>query len=99
MQLMVINKKEIQQKLSNTKDWQIKEDKLIANFTFKDFSQAFEFMTLLAPEFEKANHHPEWSNVYKKVFISFTTHEAGDKITNLDIEMANKVSEILNNFY
>ncbi len=94
----IINQKEIQQKLSNPKDWQIKGDKLVADFIFNDFTQAFEFMTTLAPEFEKSNHHPEWTNSYKKVSISFTTHEVGDKITDRDVRMANVISDIFKNF-
>ncbi|HKE94596.1 MAG TPA: 4a-hydroxytetrahydrobiopterin dehydratase [Povalibacter sp.] len=56
-------------------------------FTFADFTQAFAFMTRIALAAEKRNHHPEWSNVYNRVEITWTTHDAGG-LTQLDIESA-----------
>ncbi len=56
-------------------------------FVFRDFVQAFGFMTQLALEAEKRNHHPEWSNVYNRVVITLTTHDLGG-LSNLDLELA-----------
>jgi 4a-hydroxytetrahydrobiopterin dehydratase len=57
------------------------------SFVFKDFSQAFGFMTQAALAAERMDHHPEWFNVYNKVEVTLTTHDAGG-VTALDLEMA-----------
>ena len=62
-------------------------DALVKTFTFKNFNQAFGFMTRCALLAEKMNHHPEWFNVYKTVEVTLTTHDA-DGITELDLRMA-----------
>jgi 4a-hydroxytetrahydrobiopterin dehydratase len=63
-------------------------------FIFEDFVQAFGFMTSVAVIAEKLNHHPNWSNVYNKVFISLTTHDAGG-LTELDFSFAKEVDQML----
>ena len=62
-------------------------DAIIRRFEFKDFSAAFAFMTRVALLAEKTDHHPEWSNVYNKVEVTLTTHDAGG-VTAKDIKMA-----------
>ncbi len=62
-------------------------DALMRELKFKDFSEAFGFMSRVALMAEKRDHHPEWSNVYNKVEITLSTHDAGG-ITELDIELA-----------
>jgi 4a-hydroxytetrahydrobiopterin dehydratase len=64
-------------------------------FVFKDFSQAFAFMTRTALEAEKANHHSNWSNVYNKVVVSLSTHDAGNLVTELDVKLAKKMNEFV----
>ena len=59
-------------------------------FLFKDFTQAFAFMTAVAAEAEDLNHHPEWSNVYRTVRVRLTTHDAGG-LTTLDAELARRM--------
>jgi 4a-hydroxytetrahydrobiopterin dehydratase len=63
-------------------------------FVFADFNEAFGFMTRAALVAEKMNHHPEWSNVYKKVEVVLTTHEA-DGLTSLDIKLAEAMNRIV----
>lgn len=71
-------------------DWGYSSERggcLSRNFVFADFVQAFGFMTQLALHAEKMNHHPEWSNVYNRVNIVLTTHDAGG-LTERDITLA-----------
>lgn len=67
--------------------WELKNSKLHISIKFADFVAAFAFMTAAAMHAEKMDHHPEWSNVYNRVEIDLTTHEAGG-ITELDFKMA-----------
>lgn len=61
-------------------------------FRFKDFNAAFAFMTRVALQAEKMDHHPEWSNVYNRVEVTLTTHDAGG-LTRLDVELARFMDE------
>ncbi|MCX6313011.1 MAG: 4a-hydroxytetrahydrobiopterin dehydratase [Bacteroidetes bacterium] len=63
-------------------------------FTFKDFTEAFAFMTRVAFVCEKMNHHPEWTNVWNTVEINLSTHDAGNVVTDKDRELAKKIDEI-----
>lgn len=76
--------------------WQETDNQIIQDFTFKDFVTAFGFMTKVAIEAEKMNHHPEWSNVYNKVTIKLSTHDAGNIVTDKDRELAAKIDQLLN---
>ena len=67
---------------------------IVKRFAFADFSQAFAFMTRVALAAEKADHHPEWSNVWNKVDILLSTHDAGG-ITQKDIALAGKIETIV----
>ena len=69
-------------------------DALSRDFKFKDFSEAFAFMTRVALLAEAANHHPEWSNVYNKVSIRLTTHDAGG-VTARDLALAKAIDGLL----
>lgn len=71
--------------------WIEKKNKLYQKFEFKNFSEAFAFMTRVAIEAEKANHHPEWKNVYNVVEIWLSTHDAGDMVTAKDERLAKKI--------
>lgn len=77
--------------------WIDKENKLYKKFMFKNFTQAFSFMTMVAIEAEKMNHHPYWINVWNSVEIYLSTHDAGDLITEKDYQLANKIDELFNN--
>ena len=68
-------------------------DAVKKTFKFEDFNQAFGFMTRVALAADKADHHPEWFNVYSKVVVDLTTHSAGG-ITELDFELARKMNKL-----
>lgn len=74
--------------------WTEDNNTLVREFTFKDFKQAFAFMTEVAEVVDALDHHPDWSNVYNKVTITLSTHEAGNTITEKDRELASKIDEI-----
>lgn len=80
--------------LAQLKGWQVKDGKLHRTLEFGDFTEAFAFMTRVAIEAEKLNHHPEWSNVYNRVTINLVTHDIGNQISNYDVMLAQKISEI-----
>lgn len=68
--------------------WEEKNNKLYKKFEFKDFAQAFAFMTKVALAAEKMDHHPRWTNEYNKVEFWLSTHDAGDKVTEKDKKLA-----------
>lgn len=74
--------------------WKEANDKLVRDFQFKDFSEAFAFMTRVAFLAEQSNHHPNWSNVYNRVTIELTTHDAGDKVTKKDHALAEAIDKL-----
>jgi 4a-hydroxytetrahydrobiopterin dehydratase len=79
----------------NLKDWAFENDTIFRNFKFKTFVEAFSFMTAIALEAEKLNHHPDWSNSYNKVNIALTNHEAGG-VTQLDFKLAEIIDRVFN---
>ena len=74
--------------------WTEKDNKLIKTFEFKDFIEAFGFMSKVAIEAEKMNHHPNWSNVWNKVSFELTTHDAGNTITEKDRKLAEIIDRL-----
>jgi 4a-hydroxytetrahydrobiopterin dehydratase len=74
-------------------EWTLKENTLNRDFKFKNFVDAFSFMSAIALIAEKMNHHPDWSNSYSKVHITLTTHEAGG-ITHRDFDLANAIDRL-----
>jgi len=75
------------------KNWILTETSINRDFTFKNFVEAFSFMTAVALEAEKMDHHPEWSNVYNKVSIRLSTHKPKG-ITRQDLDLATKIDSI-----
>lgn len=75
--------------------WKEEENKLYRKFEFKNFSEAFAFMTRVALEAEKLDHHPNWSNVWNTVEIWLNTHSAGNIVTEKDRELANKIDSLI----
>ena len=84
---MKLSSEQISEELKNLPGWSVKEEKLHRDFEFGDFNEAFGFMTRAAMHIEKMNHHPEWFNVYNKLTVDLTTHDAGG-ITENDIGLA-----------
>jgi 4a-hydroxytetrahydrobiopterin dehydratase len=84
---------EVSRRLSTLPGWAAKGDRLHKTFTFGDFAQAFAFMTDVAREAEALDHHPEWFNVYNRVAIDLTTHDASG-ITALDFELARRAEDL-----
>jgi len=75
--------------------WEERDNALHGVFTFEDFIQAFGFMSQVAILAEKQNHHPEWSNVYNKVQIKLTTHDAGNVVTDKDRQLAEAIGKLV----
>jgi 4a-hydroxytetrahydrobiopterin dehydratase len=78
--------------------WKESNNKLSQSFEFQDFVHAFSFMTRVAFAAEKMNHHPEWTNVWNKVSISLSTHDAGDIVTEKDRKLAGAIDKIYTDF-
>jgi 4a-hydroxytetrahydrobiopterin dehydratase len=83
----------IREELSKLDGWNIKDGKLAKSFKFDNFVKAFGFMTQVAIEAEKMNHHPDWRNVYNSVEVSLVTHDAS-AITTYDIKLARIIDKI-----
>jgi 4a-hydroxytetrahydrobiopterin dehydratase len=88
-----LSAEEISNRLSQLEGWAVANGKLRRELQFPDFVQAFGFMTRAALVAERMNHHPEWSNVYGRVVIELTTHDAGG-LTELDFTLAKRLNEL-----
>ena len=75
-------------------EWKWQREALVKTFTFGSFREAMSFMARIAFEAEELNHHPDWSNVYNRVSIRLTTHDAGDRVTAKDVELATRIERI-----
>lgn len=89
-----LSQSQIEGELKKLPTWSVKAGKLHAEYKFKDFVEAFSFMTKVAFAAEAAGHHPEWSNVYNRVTIDLTTHDAGNAITQRDVELARQIESL-----
>jgi len=85
--------KEIQKEVDKLSGWKVVNGKINKTFEFDDFVQAFGFMTRVAMEAEKMNHHPEWFNVYNRVRIDLVTHDVNG-ISNYDVKLAKTIDKI-----
>ncbi len=74
--------------------WEEKNQALYQRFVFKNFPEAFSFMTRVALEAEKMDHHPKWTNIYNEVEIWLSTHDAGDIVTERDRNLAKKIDAL-----
>jgi 4a-hydroxytetrahydrobiopterin dehydratase len=75
--------------------WKEENNQLKQSFEFKDFVEAFAFMTQVAFAVEKMGHHPTWTNAFNKVDISLFTHEAKDTVTEKDLKLSKAIDQIL----
>lgn len=90
-----LNAQALKKAVSKLKGWEydVEENAIIKEFKFKDFSQAFGFMSRCALAAEKMDHHPEWFNVYSTVIVALSTHDAGG-VTELDIKLAKAMEDL-----
>ncbi len=96
MSIKTATNKQIQIFLTQNNAWVLEENKLHREYQFKNFVEAFGFMTQVALIAERSNHHPEWFNVYNKVVIDLTTHEVGG-ITERDFSLAKQIDDVFQN--
>jgi len=75
--------------------WNEENNKLVKTFKFRNFVEAFSFMTRVAMIAEKMDHHPNWNNVYNIVTIELSTHDAGDIVTDKDRKLASEIDRLL----
>lgn len=94
MSIKKLSDEELQKQLATLADWSLRDGKLYRAIRFVNFSAAFSFMTQVALMAEKADHHPEWFNVYNHLEIWLTTHDA-DGISSRDIELATAINNLL----
>ena len=88
-----LSDQEIKHQIKNLEGWKFVNGKLNRTFEFSSFVRTFGFMTKVAIEAEKMNHHPEWFNVYSKLSIDLITHDIGG-ISNYDIKLARVISKL-----
>lgn len=93
MKVAKLSDAEVRERLAKVPSWKIESGKLRREFQFKDFVTAFGFMSKVALLAEKADHHPEWWNVYNKVKIELTTHDAGG-LSERDFDLAQKIDAL-----
>ena len=84
---------QISEGLVSLAGWKVQNGKLHREYKFADFAHAFGFMATAAPLIEKNNHHPEWANVYNRVTVDLSTHDAGG-ITQKDLDLARLLESI-----
>lgn len=96
MSVEKMTSQQIEISLNDLSGWELRDEKLHRELKFKNFVQAWGFMTQVAILAERADHHPEWNNVYNRVTIDLNTHEIGG-ISQRDFELANKINEVLTN--
>jgi 4a-hydroxytetrahydrobiopterin dehydratase len=82
-----LDEAEVQAMVAKSPGWSVKDGKLHREYKFPDFAHAFGMMATAAPAIEKMDHHPEWSNVYNRVTVDLSTHDAGG-ITQKDFDLA-----------
>jgi 4a-hydroxytetrahydrobiopterin dehydratase len=89
-----LSEEAIAKALADLPGWSVEQDKLRKRFKFGTFPEAISFLVRIAFDAERLNHHPEIANVYSTVDIALTTHDAGNKVTALDIELASIIERI-----
>jgi 4a-hydroxytetrahydrobiopterin dehydratase len=85
---------EITAALASHAGWSFENDALVREFKFLTFKDALAFMVRAGLEAEALNHHPEWTNVYNRISVRLTTHDAGNKVTAKDVELAKRMDKV-----
>jgi 4a-hydroxytetrahydrobiopterin dehydratase len=85
---------EIQAALAGLPGWRFEDDALAKTYQLETFREAMAFLVRVGFEAEELNHHPDWSNAYRKVSIRLRTHDAGGKVTARDVELARRIQRI-----
>ena len=85
---------EIEKELENLDGWELNENALETTFEFQNFREAFTLMTRIAFECEAQNHHPDWTNVYNRLHIRLSTHDAGG-VTQKDFDLAQTIESLV----
>ncbi len=93
-----LSENRINEELKKLDGWEFKDDKIHREFSFSDFKTALSFIVRVGFDAEDQGHHPELFNVYNTVQISLATHDAGDKVTEKDINLAEAVDAIYKTF-
>ena len=88
-----LSEADVEKALAELPGWSIENGKLHREWRFADFNAAFGFMTRVALEAERLNHHPEWSNVWNRVIVDLVTHDAGG-LTKNDLELARTMQKL-----
>jgi len=88
-----LTKTQINEALAELPGWAFRRDRLAKTFTLKSFRDAMAFMVRLGFEAEQLNHHPELKNVYNRVELGLNTHDAGGKVTGMDVELAKRIEK------
>jgi 4a-hydroxytetrahydrobiopterin dehydratase len=94
---VAVNETDIRSSLASLPDWQLHDNAIHRELRFRDFVDAFGFMAAVALCAERANHHPEWSNVYNRVNIRLTTHDTGG-VSERDFALAAEIDRLYGRF-
>jgi len=89
-----LTSKEVESQLEALDNWSFENDQIKKEFSFENFKEAMAFMVQVGFEAEDLGHHPNWSNVYNSVSIQLNTHDADNKVTNKDIQLAKAIDKI-----
>ena len=89
-----LNPEQIEKRLAELNGWEYNQDALETTFEFENFREAFTLMTRIAFECEAADHHPDWTNVYNRLHIRLSTHDAGG-VTDKDFELAQTIEALV----
>ena len=89
-----LSESELTAALADLPGWEVKEGKLHKVYKFNSFAAALGWMVSVGIYADKMDHHPEWSNVYNRVSVDLVTHDLGNAISNLDVELAQKMEKL-----
>ena len=89
-----LNNTELEEAIRNLDNWEFRDDTIHRAFAFKSFRDAIAFITRIGFEADEMDHHPQITNLYNKVSFQLTTHDAGNKVTKKDIELAARIQSL-----